>query len=62
MALQLNDASLFKDRAFIDGEWVEAVAGRRFDVLDPATGEKLGSVPDMGPEDAKHAIEAANRA
>lgn len=59
MALQLNDAKLFKDSAFIGGEWTQAGDGRRFDVLDPATGEKLGSVPDMGAEDARRAIEAA---
>lgn len=62
MALQLNDASLFKDSAFIGGEWVAASDGRRFDVLDPATGEKLGSAPDMRAEDARRAIEAARDA
>lgn len=59
MALQLNDANLFKDSGFIGGEWTAAASGQRFDVLDPATGSVLGSVPDMGAEDAKNAIEAA---
>lgn len=62
MALQLNDASLFKDSAFIAGEWTAAASGRSFDVHDPATGEKLGRAPDMGAEDARRAIEAARDA
>lgn len=62
MALRLNDTKLFKNDAFIGGEWVQASGGKRFDVLDPATGDKLADVPDMGAEDARRAIEAASAA
>jgi succinate-semialdehyde dehydrogenase/glutarate-semialdehyde dehydrogenase len=43
----------------IDGEWVEAADGARFDVTDPATGDLVGSVPNAGEEDVRAAIDAA---
>src|SRR5712691_9410305 len=46
---------------FIDGEWVDAADGTRFDVTNPATGEVIATVPDSKPEDAERAIEAARR-
>ncbi|MFJ4027530.1 NAD-dependent succinate-semialdehyde dehydrogenase [Paenarthrobacter sp. NPDC089989] len=46
---------------FIDGEWVEAASGARFDVVNPATEEVIATVADGGPEDAQRAIETAGR-
>src|SRR5712691_1879529 len=46
---------------FIDGEWVDAADGTRFDVTNPATGEVIATVPDSKPEDAERAIDAARR-
>jgi succinate-semialdehyde dehydrogenase/glutarate-semialdehyde dehydrogenase len=43
----------------IDGEWVEAADGGRFDVTDPATGDLVGSVPNAGEGDVRAAIDAA---
>jgi len=56
----LKDPSLFKTDALINGQWV--AGSSRFDVLDPATGEKLADVANMGPQDAQAAITAANAA
>ncbi|HEY2802706.1 MAG TPA: aldehyde dehydrogenase family protein [Actinomycetota bacterium] len=47
---------------YIDGKWLDAAAGKRFDVVDPATGEKFATVPDAQPEDVEAAIDAARRA
>ena len=47
---------------FIDGAWKAAAGGKSFDVLDPATGEIIGQVPDGGQADAAAAVEAASRA
>ncbi len=58
----LKDPSLFRDRCYVDGAWVEADSGRRFDVDNPADGSVVGSVPDMGAAETKRAIEAAERA
>src|SRR5690348_4276466 len=58
----LKDPVLFRDRAYVDGAWVEADSRKRFDVDNPADGSILGSVPDMGTAETKRAIEAANAA
>ncbi len=52
----------FIQRAFLGGEWVEADSGASFAVTNPATGETLGSVPDMGVAETRRAIEAAEKA
>ncbi|MEM6465870.1 MAG: NAD-dependent succinate-semialdehyde dehydrogenase, partial [Pseudomonadota bacterium] len=51
--------SLLKQQAFVAGHWTDAVDNKRFDVLNPATGEVVASVPDLSAQDAKTAIEAA---
>jgi len=58
----LKDPALFRDRAYVDGAWVEADSRKRFDVDNPADGSVLGSVPDMGAAETKRAIDAANAA
>jgi len=49
-------------RMLIDGEMIGAVSGRRFDVIDPATGLTAGEAADGGVEDAARAVRAARRA
>lgn len=46
----------------IDGEMTEAAGGRRFDVVNPATGLSAGEAADGGVEDAARAVRAARRA
>jgi succinate-semialdehyde dehydrogenase len=46
----------------IDGAWVEARGGGRWDVINPANEETVESVPFGGAEDCEAAIEAAERA
>ncbi|MBA1148418.1 NAD-dependent succinate-semialdehyde dehydrogenase [Ectothiorhodospiraceae bacterium WFHF3C12] len=60
--LNLKDQSLLRDSGYIAGEWVGADSGKQFDVFNPATGEKITSVPDMGGADARRAIDAAESA
>ena len=55
----LKDSALFRDRCYVDGAWLEADSGRRFDVDNPADGSVVGSVPDMGASETRRAIEAA---
>ena len=57
---QLKDPTLLKTDALINGQWV--AGSSRFDVLDPATGQKLADVANLGPADAEAAIAAANAA
>jgi aldehyde dehydrogenase (NAD+) len=49
-------------RMLIDGELVDAISGRTFDNVNPATEEVLGQVADAGAEDMQRAIAAARRA
>ncbi len=56
----LNDPSLLKTDALINGEWV--AGSSRFDVTDPATGLKLADVARLGAIETETAIAAANAA
>jgi succinate-semialdehyde dehydrogenase/glutarate-semialdehyde dehydrogenase len=58
---RLKDKSLLKTLCFINGEWVGADAPQ-IDVTDPATGEKIASVPSLGTQETREAIEGASRA
>jgi acyl-CoA reductase-like NAD-dependent aldehyde dehydrogenase len=46
----------------IGGEWVDSVTGETFERISPVTGEVLATLPDAEREDARAAIDAANRA
>ena len=61
-APRLNDMSLFRQQAYVDGAWIDAESGETIDVTNPATGEVLGTVPKLGAAETRRAIEAANRA
>jgi succinate-semialdehyde dehydrogenase / glutarate-semialdehyde dehydrogenase len=60
--IQLKDPTLLRHEAFIDGEWQGADDASTFEVVDPATGQSLGYVPNMGAVETRRAIDAANRA
>ncbi|HTO19871.1 MAG TPA: NADP-dependent succinate-semialdehyde dehydrogenase [Pseudomonas sp.] len=60
--MQLNDSTLFRQQAYIDGAWVDADSGQTIAVNNPASGEILGTVPKLGGAETRRAIEAANRA
>jgi succinate-semialdehyde dehydrogenase/glutarate-semialdehyde dehydrogenase len=62
MSLQLNDPSLLRQQAYVNGQWCEADSGARTDILNPANGELIGSVPNMGRAETRRAIEAAQAA
>lgn len=47
---------------FINGEWVDARSGKQFDVINPATGDKIGEMPDGDGTDTAAAISAADAA
>ena len=58
----LKDADLFRQAALIGGDWVQAEGGATVDVIDAATGERLGRVPDVTGAQTRLAVEAADRA
>src|SRR5271166_158005 len=44
---------------YIDGKWSEAASGRTFDVINPATGDIIGSAADGGAADARRAVSSS---
>ncbi|MBP6505806.1 MAG: aldehyde dehydrogenase family protein, partial [Rhodoferax sp.] len=60
--LKLKDPSLFKQQAYVAGQWIAADNGKTIDVTNPANGEKLGTVPMCGSAETERAIVAADKA
>ncbi|KAI9789803.1 MAG: succinate semialdehyde dehydrogenase NADP+ linked [Piccolia ochrophora] len=58
----LNDKSLLKHDAYVNGEWIGAKSGKTFEVTDPASGELIGTCPDFSKHDTEKAIAAASEA
>ncbi|MCK0769203.1 NAD-dependent succinate-semialdehyde dehydrogenase [Chromohalobacter salexigens] len=58
----LQENSLFRPFAYIDGNWVAADSGEQIEVDDPATGEIVGRMPKLGRAETERAIEAAESA
>lgn len=61
-ALMIKDPQLLRCQAFVDGEWVDADTGDALDVRNPATGDIVGTIPNMGAVEARRAVEAASAA
>ncbi len=61
-AVSLKDPALFRERCYVDGAWIGAAGGASFAVTDPASGERIAAVPDLGPGEVRGAIEAAHAA
>ncbi len=62
MALNLNHPSLLRKQAYINGAWAEADDGATFDVVNPADGSVVATVPDLTPAETERAVEAAHAA
>jgi succinate-semialdehyde dehydrogenase/glutarate-semialdehyde dehydrogenase len=62
VTLQLKDPTLLRQQSYIDGQWVDADSRGTLDVINPATREKIGTVPKMGAAETRRAIEAASAA
>ena len=60
--MQLNNPSLFRQQAYINGEWVDADNGATMTVTNPANNEVLGTIPAMEQAETERAIEAARLA
>jgi phenylacetaldehyde dehydrogenase len=60
-----NAASSFlagKHQLLIDGKWVDAKSGKRFDVFDPTSGQAIAAVSEADAADIDEAVKAARRA
>ena len=60
--MTIQNFKLFRDKCYINGEWVEANSKDTISVNNPATLKEIGTVPKCGNEGTKNAIDAANTA
>ena len=60
--LTLDDPTLLRTGAYIDGAWISARSGATFEVTNPAGGAVIAAIADCDAEDAAAAVEAAQRA
>ncbi|CCQ72744.1 NAD-dependent succinate-semialdehyde dehydrogenase [Magnetospira sp. QH-2] len=60
--MQLQDTKLLRHQAYVDGAWSDANDGGTFTVTNPADNMLVGTVPDMGADETRRAIEAAHKA
>lgn len=58
----LNDHRLFRPFAYVGGKWCAAESAATIQVNDPATGELIGAVPDLGVLETERAVDAAAEA
>jgi succinate-semialdehyde dehydrogenase / glutarate-semialdehyde dehydrogenase len=58
----LTDPDLLRQQCLMGGRWLNATDGSTCDVFNPATGARIGSVPNMGATETREAIAAARRA
>jgi len=59
MTLSLKDPTLLRQQCYVDGQWLDARNGGTKQVTNPANGAVLGTVPNMGADETRAAIEAA---
>jgi succinate-semialdehyde dehydrogenase/glutarate-semialdehyde dehydrogenase len=57
--VKLKDPTLLRTKGYIDGAWVNADNEATAPISNPATGEVLGTVPNMGLKETRRAIAAA---
>ena len=60
--MELKDTNLFRQQGLIGGVWTDAGGGATVEVSDPATGTVIGGIPDMGEDETRRAIAAAEAA
>ncbi len=61
-AIDLADMGLFRERAYIDGQWCAADDDGAIAVTNPADQGVLGTIPRMGPGETARAVDAAHAA
>ncbi|MBG3080773.1 NAD-dependent succinate-semialdehyde dehydrogenase [Proteus mirabilis] len=60
--MKITTNPYFREQGYINGLWCNAKNNDTVDVIDPATDTLLGTVPNMGTQEAIMAIDAAQKA
>lgn len=62
VTMNLKNPSLFRQQCYINGQWLDADNGQTINVTNPATNDVIGTVPKMGTDETRKAIEVAEKA
>ena len=62
LGVMLKNKNLLKNKAYINGAWVNAKSGKAFEVVNPSNGNSIVTVPDLDVDDARVAIDTAHEA
>ncbi len=60
--MQLTDSALFRQQCYLDGTWADADSGETIDVNNPSTQQVVGTIPKMGADETRRAIDSAQAA
>ncbi|AMX03084.1 NAD-dependent succinate-semialdehyde dehydrogenase [Microbulbifer thermotolerans] len=60
--LELKNTALLRTQSYVNGQWIDADSGETFAVTNPATGEVITRIANLGPAETRRAIEAADKA
>ena len=60
--MQLTNTTLFKEKVFIDGQWINASDNKTFAVTNPATGEIIANIASVAAQQVEQAVVAADTA
>lgn len=60
--LKLKDPTLLKSQVLIDGQWRNANNGSTKEVRNPANGELIGLIPNVGEAETQEAIDSSKKA
>lgn len=59
VADQLQDRTLFRQDAYINGQWIGAKSGSAFEVVDPTTNAIIGTCPEMNAEEVDEVVKVS---
>jgi|TARA_B110000263_G_scaffold37324_1_gene28892 succinate-semialdehyde dehydrogenase/glutarate-semialdehyde dehydrogenase len=60
--MQLSDSKLFRQKCYVNGDWIEADDGNTIDVTNPVDNSIIGTIPKLGSEETRRAIQGAEKA
>jgi succinate-semialdehyde dehydrogenase/glutarate-semialdehyde dehydrogenase len=60
--LHRTNLELFRERCYVNGGWCEAESGLTLRVTNPATGDAIGTVPQLDVPEIRRAVAAARAA
>lgn len=59
LSAEIKDSKLLRTQNYVGGQWIEAADGRQLEVVNPATGKMIATVPLSGANETRAAIAEA---